>query len=406
MSSPIKESPLDTMQHRETQDTPQECSTTVDELDVSPFESLFADSFQRDHRQELAEASKGRSVRRRNTRRALDANLIPQWEEAIYEHIAEHSQSVHTTTRALQFGAFVAGRFGRTNHSGSANCLHCSLESALRFHRERVAAWKQHLALGPSSPQMLPKYEPPVRRAIDERGYEYTVEDHELLPEFDEIDWQHLKPATLRKAINLVSFMPNWVWEESGVQVAHATHEWTSEVVSTPVLRTWPDTGKVLIEHQFTKRRFRKLTERKPKMKRDYPGTHYIGWSNNQSGERDSFRILITTIWLERHERYAVYCAWDGGKPNGARFTEWVPFAWHLVEPSTADLRADYDPKFWDLDRALEIASLKAHALRVEFGIDQPQEPLPFSPDRLKRIADAQDSGVERSRSRSGPVEE
>jgi hypothetical protein len=195
------------------------------------------------------------------------------------------------------------------------------------------------------------------------------VDPDEELPDFTPIDFDGLAPKVRDGLVKVVSDARNWASEPTGVH-------------DTEIVHVRGRDGRVGVRSIRTR------------MKRSYPGTHYIGI------ESDGFRLAVHTVWLSRRNTWAVYACFDGGRKG--RFTQWQPFEWHPLSNYDVAGEPDSDREANRLERALDIAYRKARALRSEWGavtmtVEQAMV-MPFSPERVAVIQDGQSSGNGRRR--------
>ncbi len=310
-------------------------------------------------------------ARRRETRDALSAAAVQDWTETIEGYIEEAHERAATAYQQI--------RDLLPTHDGQEGCLHCLAVQRHDTAAQSAKRWEDVLAGKATATEYIPRERYVRGEDADGNPHYYLLEDDEThdnslvsrLPHFDAIDAEALKPETLNRLIQTVSFAPNWCWEPSGVSVVQPVH----------------------VRQRIGSDNFVSLKTVKVKEQRSYPGTHYIGT------EREGFRLAVHTVWLERRRQWAVYACFDGGR-NLKGFTEWWPFEWYLVDLEIHEDKDNLGRDRAEVDRALEIAYLKAKQLRNEWGqVDGTTSiPLPFSPERLSTIADAQHHGMERKR--------
>jgi hypothetical protein len=217
------------------------------------------------------------------------------------------------------------------------------------------------------------------RVMLDPDEYIRVGDEDMLMPAFRPIAYDELKPRTQRALDRLVSYAPNW---------AREVEEWyLPDLYSKPHASERAETIAQRAKIRLKKRWV-------------YPGRHLIG------REDQGFRIAVLTVYIAARRQWAVYSCLDGGRDR-RNFTMWQPFEWTLIEQHPIRDRglADSpdDQPCWDV--ALAVAAKRAKQLRAEWGqVDEiPGSPLPFSPDRLKTMAESIELELEYSRKHRRP---
>lgn len=282
----------------------------------------------------------------------------------------------------------------RLGHDDSESCVHCSAMSRASQLRLVAARWTQILngefEPRPHSPRVQYTWMP------DTQEWALT-DDSQRLPDFDPLDFDGMRPEMAQRLVRFVSDARNWVHEPTGVSQVDVVHHGKAG-------------GKPRIE------------VKKPRETRTYPGCHWINPKptyDSKGRRHEPFaRTAVLTCWSTR-KGWCVYVCEQG--PKRGQFDTWIPTEWWhdltwarrqdgtpVQIPVTDEFYESYLSDDIDhLDRALEVAYLKAAEIRQWMGEMAPFEsPLPFSPERLEVIGHAQVNEFERRRVTSEPADD